>query len=79
VQQRAPRKKKGKEKVGLLAEPVRVLDSRLSANQFGPLGHALPEAVGRIVNFYTSARVTQSGGGHLSAKQKKVLVDWGLV
>ena len=32
VQQRAPRKKKGKEKVVSLAEPVRALDGRLYAN-----------------------------------------------
>jgi len=43
------------------------------------VGHTLLEAVGRVVNFYTLARVTQSGGGHPSATLKKVLVDGGSV
>ena len=64
MQERPPRKKKGKAKVVSFAEPV----SR-------PSGRAMPEAIEKIVNFYTTARVTQSVGRHPSATLKKVLVD----
>ena len=44
VQERPPSKKKGKVKVVLFAEPVS-----------GPSGRAMLEAIGKIVNFYTTA------------------------
>jgi len=68
VQERPPSKKKGKAKVVSFAEPVS-----------GPSGRAMPEAIGKIVNFYTTARVTQSRGRHPSATLKRVLVDGGSV
>ena len=56
VQERAPRKKKGKEKVVSLAEPVPSPEGRLSSAGSGKLGHALPETIGQIVIFYTTAQ-----------------------
>jgi hypothetical protein len=70
VQERPPRKKK--EKAAALVEPV-------SRPQESGLGHAGPEIAGRIVNFYTTARVTQSGGNHPVCTLKRVLIDGGSV
>jgi len=64
VQERAASKKKGKAIVVSFAEPIS-----------GPSGRDLLEGVGRIVNFYTTARVTQSGRQYLSATLKRVLVN----
>jgi len=74
VQERAPRKKKSKEQENVvsLVEPIS------SKGQSGKTGHALPEAVGRIVNFYTTAQVMQSEGQH-SCTLKRALVDGGSV
>jgi hypothetical protein len=75
VQERAPRKKKekGKEKVVSLVEPTR------TSGRSGDMGHAWPEAIGRIVNFYTTAQVMQSGRKQSSFTLKRVLVDGGSV
>jgi hypothetical protein len=74
VQERAPRKKKSKEQENVvsLAEPIS------SQGRSGKPGHALPEAIGRIVNFYTTAQVIQAEGQH-SCTLKRVLVDGGSV
>jgi len=68
VEERAPSKKKGKSKVVSFAESIS-----------GPSGKALPEAIGRIVNFYMTANVMQSGRGYPLATLKRVLVDEGSV
>jgi len=73
VQERPPRKGKAKEKLVSLTEPV------FPADQYGTVGKALPESVGRIVNFYTTARVTEAGGNHPTGILKRVLVDGGSV
>jgi len=68
LQERVPSKKKGKSKVVSFAEPIS-----------GPSGKALPEAIRRIVNFYITANVTQSGREYPSTTLKRVLVDGGSV
>jgi len=75
VQERPPRKEKGraKEKLVTSVEPV------LSSDRSRKVGCALPELGDRIVNFYTTARVTQPGGGLPPCTLKRVLVDGGSV
>jgi len=73
VQELPPRKGKAKEKLLSLTEPV------FLADRSGTVGKALAESVGSIVNFYTTARVTEAGGNHPAGILKRVLVDGGSV
>ena len=73
VQERPPRKRETKEKLVSSVEPVS------SADRSQRVGCALPESGGRIVNFYTTARVTQPGGRLPPCTLKRVLVDGGSV
>jgi len=75
VQERPPRKGKGKakEKVVATAEPV------FSTDRPEKVGCALPESGGRIVNFYTAAPVTQPGSKLPPCTLKRVLVYGGSV
>jgi len=73
VHERPPRKGKAKEKRVSLTEPV------FPPDQPGKVEKALPESVGRIVNFYTTTHVTEAGGNYPAGIQKRVLVDGGSV
>ena len=89
VQERPPRKGKAKEKLVSLAEPECLVgEAEERSEETFPtdrsrsrkVGQALPESVGRIVNFYTTARVKESGKSHLATGVlKRVLVDGGSV
>jgi len=73
VQEWPPRKGKAKKKLVSLTQPV------FPADRSGTVGKPLPEFVGRIVNFYTTARITEAGGSHPAGILKRVLVDGGSV
>jgi len=73
VQKRPPRKGKAKEKLVSLSEPV------LPPDRSRKVGKALSESLGRIVNFYMTAQVTEAGGNHPAGILKRVLVDGGSV
>jgi len=73
LQERLPRKRKAKEKFVSKTEPV------VPADRSRTVGKPLCESVGRIVNFYTTAQVTEVGGKHPAGILKRVLVDGGSV
>jgi len=73
LQEQPPRKRKAKEKLVSKTEPV------FPADRSGTVGKPWPESVGGIVNFYTTAQVTEVGGNDHAGILKCVLVDRGSV